>query len=127
MGVRLDRKAKDPQSDFVAQTPEEQTCGDATYRELLPVLQNLQRKLLQAWVREDLARRGNICRCIRAAHAGPRRGRNSRANGLHVFERCDLALRRGALRLLHSRAPSNGRGPDGRTALRMIGVGIQLP
>jgi hypothetical protein len=34
MGVRLDRKARDPQSDFVAQTPEEQTSGDATYREL---------------------------------------------------------------------------------------------
>jgi len=28
-GFRLDRKAKDPQSDFVAQPPEEQTCDDA--------------------------------------------------------------------------------------------------
>ena len=42
-----------------------------------------------------------------------------------VFVRGDSALQRGALRVLHSRAPRHAPGPDGRAALRMKGVVIQ--
>jgi len=42
------------------------------------------------------------------------------------FVRGGLALRRGALRLLHSRATRDARRSAGLAALRMIGVGIQL-
>ena len=43
-----------------------------------------------------------------------------------VFERGFPALRCGLVRLLHTCAPRDARGPDGGAALRMIAVGIQL-
>ena len=54
----------------------------------------------------------------------PRRNQHRCAD---VFERGDLALRRGPVRLLHTRAPGDARGPDGGAALRMKGVAISAP